>query len=154
MLLLSVHPYFVEEVLTGRKTVELRKRAPKCQPGDWIAVYSTTPEKQLVGLVEIESITIGEPKRLWHIIGAKSGVTHLQYNQYFADARLAVGIAIGNPKRLEKPVSLDVLRKEWPGFHPPQSFIYLSENQAKFVVQLAEGTMSKSTKASSGRKAA
>lgn len=154
MLLLSIHPHYVEQIFAGRKTVELRKRAPNCSLGDQIVIYSTMPEKLLVGLVEVEDIVVCSPHSLWSRVAAKSCVSRCQYRQYYADANSAVGIFVGNPQLFERPVPLNVLREEWRGFHPPQSHIYLSEHQAEFVARLAYARMSMHQKAAPIRKAA
>ena len=51
---------------------------------------------------------------------------------------MAVGIELINPARLETPVSLADLRKEWPAFQPPQSYRYLDENQIQFITSQIE----------------
>ncbi|MEN6449839.1 MAG: ASCH domain-containing protein [Thermoguttaceae bacterium] len=137
MLLLSIRPHYVEKIFDGRKTVELRKRAPNCPPGEQIVIYSTMPEKLLVGLVEVEDIVEGSPDSLWRLVAARSCVGRRQYRQYYAIANSAVGIFIGHPRRFQRPVPLNALRDKWRGFHPPQSHIYLSEQQAEFVAGLA-----------------
>lgn len=140
MLLLSIRPEFVHKIFRGEKQVELRRRRPRSNPGDWIAVYSTIPEKQLVGIVQVEEVRVKSPECLWRSVREIAGLKRSDYLGYFCGADQAVGIMIGNPTLLTKPVTLDELRTTWPGFHPPQSFRYLTQEQVQFVVDRLGGT--------------
>ena len=42
---------------------------------------------------------------------------------------MAFGIAVRAPLSFIRPVRLAQLRKIWTGFHPPQSYRYLSEQE-------------------------
>jgi predicted transcriptional regulator len=138
LLLLSIHPRFVHKIFSGGKSVELRKRIPRCVPGDWIAVYSTTPEKELAGVVRVVDITVTDPRTLWQLAGRRAGVDRQEYDAYFGGARTAVGIRICCPRRLNRPVSLEAIKEVWPGFHPPQGYIYLSPAQVCHLQKLVD----------------
>jgi len=135
MLLLSIRPEYVEKIFNGEKQVELRRRRPRVHPGDWIAIYSSTPHKMLIGVVQIKAVMVAPPSRLWHSVKAVACLKRSAFLSYFDGSSQAVGIAIENPIRLPDPVSLDELRHAWPGFQPPQEFRYLTEKQIDFVVQ-------------------
>jgi predicted transcriptional regulator len=48
--LLSIHPTYVEKIVGGMKTVELRRRfAEDVAPGAILLIYSTSPTQALVG---------------------------------------------------------------------------------------------------------
>lgn len=133
MLFLSIHPSFVRKILSGEKTVELRRQRPRCKAGDWIAIYATTPERCLCGIVQVREVQIGEVDEMWQSVRKQAGVTRDQYDTYFTGSKQAVGIVLENPRTLPAPVSLSELRRVWPEFHPPQSFRYLNEDQIEFV---------------------
>jgi predicted transcriptional regulator len=133
MLLLSIHPKHVERIFQGEKQVELRRRRPRSQPGDWIAVYSTSPVKQLVGVVQIKEVRVKSPESLWRNVRGISGLTRQEFTEYFDKSHLAIGIVIQNPRPFPKPVELPRLREEWDDFHPPQSYRYLTDPQINFV---------------------
>ncbi len=134
MLFLSIRPEYVEMILSGRKTVELRRLRPRCVPGDWIAIYSTTPERCLRGVAQVSEVTASDSRELWEKVRPSAGVSRVEYETYFAGAKQAVGIVLANPKRLVSPVSLTELRCVWPEFQPPQSFRYLDREQIDFVL--------------------
>ena len=45
ILLISIHPKFVEKILTGEKRFEFRKHIPSCEISH-ILIHATTPEKR------------------------------------------------------------------------------------------------------------
>ncbi|MEX1028133.1 MAG: ASCH domain-containing protein [Candidatus Paceibacterota bacterium] len=137
MLFLSIHPRFVEKILAGEKTVELRRRRPRSVAGDLIAVYASTPERRLCGIVQIEEVRVGGVRDMWPQVGKQAGVTKEEYESYFCGCKKTVAIVLMNPSSLVEPVSLDQLRKAWPNFHPPQGFRYLEDEQVRFVKSLS-----------------
>lgn len=133
MLFLSIHPEYVRLILSGQKTVELRRRKPRCVPGDWVAVYSTTPERCLRGIAQVKDVRVGSVRDMWLRVREHAGVSRSEYDEYFAGSKQAIGIQLTNPITLLAPISLSELRNEWPDFQPPQGFRYLDEEQIKFI---------------------
>ncbi len=129
ILLLSVKPEFANRILNGTKTVELRRRLPKIEPGDKIALYVSSPVKQLVATLEIENVKIEKPTMLWKVVAEKAGLSRLEYDRYFKGSTKAVGIFLKNVKQKGSPLTLAHMRSVIRGFHPPQSFRYLREDE-------------------------
>ncbi len=126
MLLLSIHPQFAEAILNGTKSVEFRRRKPlRCDPGTRLLIYSSSPTCALVGTATIDEVQQDTPRKIWQACGRFGGISYPFYNTYFDSCKAAVGICLSDPKRLDHPVPLNVLRVLWPGFHPPQQFAYL-----------------------------
>lgn len=137
MLFLSIHPRFVKKIFSGEKTIELRRRRPRSVTGDWVAIYSTTPERQLQGIARIADVRVGAVHEMWMETRLQAGVTKKEYDSYFFDCERAVGIVLAAPAALAQPVSLERLREMWPSFQPPQGFRYLDDDQARAVMSLA-----------------
>jgi predicted transcriptional regulator len=133
MLFLSIHPRFVERILAGEKTIELRRRRPRSVAGDWIAIYATTPERCLSGIVQIKEVRVGGVRDMWRDARTHAGVTKEEYESYFCGTERSVAIVLANPISFLEPVSLERLREAWPNFQPPQGFGYLDDEQARFV---------------------
>lgn len=129
MLLLSIHSRYVEKIVRGEKTVELRRHRPRLSVGERIAVYATAPRKALVGMVTVVDVQVAAPDELWPSVSQVSGISRQQYNDYFSGSRRAVGIFFAIEEILKHPVSLESLRDLWPGFQPPQSFRYLDAGE-------------------------
>ena len=137
MLFLSIHPHFVDKIMVGEKTIELRRQRPRSVVGDWIAVYATTPDRCLRGIVQVKDVRVGDVREIWCQVRTQAGVTKQEYESYFYGAEKAVGIVLKNPISLEIPMPLDQLRETWPNFQPPQGFRYLNNEQVKFVKSLS-----------------
>ena len=139
MLLLSIHPRFARMILSGEKTVELRRRAPRRPPEFWVALYATAPECAVIGIVRACEVLVGRPDDLWSRVGCESGLGREEYRSYFGDTGRAVGIRLVDPVPFERPVRLDTLRTNWPGFNPPQSFSYLTEERRDDLLAHSSG---------------
>lgn len=135
MLLLSIRPEYVDRILAGEKLVELRRRRPRCTAGDCIAIYCSAPRMELVAVVGVNEVRVKSPESLWREVRTFSGVSRSTYRDYFEGADRAVGIMISGVQRLREPIPLNELRTEWPGFHPPQGFRYLTATQIAFLSQ-------------------
>ncbi|WP_442511673.1 ASCH domain-containing protein [Novipirellula sp. SH528] len=133
MLFLSIHPQYVQAIVEGRKTVELRKRCPRAEIGSTVVIYATMPQCEVVATAILDRIEAKEPAKLWRYVRAKAAVTKDAYDTYFADVDLAVGIHLTQIRTFDCPIALSDLRESWQGFQPPQQFRYLSARQQELI---------------------
>lgn len=120
-------------ILRGEKTVELRRRAPRCSTDFWIALYSTYPVRAMIGVVRASGILVAPPDELWQAVEGGCGLGRDEYRSYYEGADRAVGILLTDPTPFMNPVPLDQLRSSWPEFRPPQSFAYLNPERVHDV---------------------
>jgi len=125
-LLLSVRPLFADKILSGSKTIELRRVRPNVDAGDRILLYSSSPEMALLGSAKVEEVISGTPRSIWLQARGLAGISRQEYDNYFAGTDVAIGIRIYAARRFERPIPLQELRRRWPWLRPPQSFRYLS----------------------------
>lgn len=135
MLFISVKPEYARKIIDGNKKVEFRRQKPRSVAGDWIAIYATQPEMNVVGFAQVEAVTIQPPSSLWRQVQDFAGIPKVTFDDYLGDLENAVGILLTNPMKLPKPISLEKLRTQWPGFHPPQAFRYLNSRQVSFLTR-------------------
>jgi predicted transcriptional regulator len=133
-LLLSLKPRFADLLLSGAKTVELRRIKPRALPGTNVIVYASSPVRAILGTCAVSDVRSGSPDEIWDLHGVLAAVNAEEYDEYFAGAKQAVAITVTNPTRLASAIPLDRLRAVAPGFHPPQSFRYLSSDDARRLV--------------------
>jgi predicted transcriptional regulator len=126
-VLLSIRPRFAELIMSGAKTVELRRCLLRVSKGQRILLYVSSPQCSVVGTFEVRAVESTTPARLWELVKHRCALSRREFNEYYAGARRAVGIFLCNPQSLESPISLVELRRRILGFHPPQSFRYLTE---------------------------
>lgn len=134
-LLLSIKPKFVEQLLRGSKVVELRRTRPRVKNGELVLIYETSPTKALVGYSIISAVISSSPQKLWPTVKGRAGITRAEFDTYFQGTSSAFAIELKRVQPLKEPVWLNTLRKLLAGFHPPQSYRYLSKKQMGLVLE-------------------
>lgn len=124
-VLLSIRPEFAQKIFHSDKTVELRKRIPPLSAGDEIVVYASSPTKAIIGIVEVVEILRDNPTSLWKIVKKQAGITLQEYEAYYRGHNTAFGILLGRTSLFREQIPLVQIRKGWPGFNPPQSYMYV-----------------------------
>lgn len=132
-LLISVHPKYADKIFAGEKTVELRKVRPKVTSGDIVLLYASSPTMALVGGFEVDSLIENTPAALWNKVKKSAGLTKDEFSDYYNGSSNAYGIFIKKPWYFETPMALQNLRKKLDGFHPPQSYRYVSMQEAQLL---------------------
>jgi len=132
-LLISVQPKYADKIFAGEKTVELRKVRPKVTSGDIVLVYASSPTMALVGGFEVGSVIENTPMALWNKVKRSAGLTKDEFSDYYNGSSNAYGIFIKKPWYFETPMALQNLRKKLEGFHPPQSYRYVSMQEAQLL---------------------
>ena len=130
-LLLSVKPKYAAMLLSGKKTVELRRIRPRVEPGDVVLIYATLPECRIVGYCHVTKVLLEVPTALWSEVGSATGVSRVDFDRYFEGVQTAVGIVMERPAAISERLSLEELRRLVPGFRPPQSFRYIGSREKK-----------------------
>lgn len=133
ILVLSIRENHAQDILEGRKKVELRRVRPKLENGDIVLIYAPRPVMALVGGFVVKEVIVAQPGQLWRQVGSVSGLTKHQFTHYYSGASVAFGICIDTTWRLDKPVSLAVLRRCWFPFTPPQCFRYLGAKEMRMA---------------------
>lgn len=138
VILLSIRPRFAELILSGAKSVELRRVRPNVSAGDLILLYASSPVRELVGMCTIAHVDVAPPAELWKRHGQKSGLQRDEFDSYFEGAARSVAISVQGAQRVIKPRTLDELRERLPGFVPPQSYSYISPDDLRRLEMLTE----------------
>jgi len=134
-LLLSVRPSFAKMILSGEKTIELRRTKPRLIGGDHVLLYESSPTMALVGLFEVDHVITGTPSSLWRRVRDKAGISKAIFDSYFCGATDGYGIVVRKVKSLSCSVPLETLRRIMPGFHPPQSYRYLDRSELDVLLE-------------------
>ena len=124
-LLLSVRPTFLERLIDGTKTVELRRVRPSVQAGQGVLLYGSSPTMALVASAKVSRIEAATPEGLWPRVREAAGMSRAEYLAYFAGAERASAIWLEQVRAFESPLPLRQMRQRWPWFRPPQSYCYV-----------------------------
>ena len=137
MMVLSLWPRFADAILSGAKTVELRRTEPKIRVPTLALIYASTPVRALLGTCVVTSVEPGRLAALWRAHGAGSGLDHGEFLDYFEGVEAGTALSLASPSRLSRPVPLVELRSRPEGFRPPQSFSYVDAETGNRLLQTA-----------------
>ena len=80
-VILSIKPVYAHAIMDGTKKVEFRKKIFK-RPVDKVFVYSSSPEKKIVGFFTISDIIEDKPERLWEEFEKVGGIEKKNFFDY------------------------------------------------------------------------
>jgi predicted transcriptional regulator len=124
-ILISLEPRHAENLLVGRKRVELRRRAMNVSIGSTVWMYAKLPVGSIIGRAIISAIHVLAPATLWKRFGTVSGISRGEFFEYFADRDEGIALELSHCRRLTHAFDLESLRRFDSGFQPPQFFTRL-----------------------------
>lgn len=122
-VLISLEQRHAENILSGSKHVELRRRRMKIASGTIVWFYVKKPVGSVVGYACVADSHLHSPLTLWRRFSAVSGLTRQEFFSYFSGRSKGFALSLVGVERLDAPVSLEALRKVSATFHPPQFFL-------------------------------
>lgn len=137
MVVLSLKPRFAEAILTGVKTVELRRTEPKIETPMLALLYAASPMRSLVGTCIVTSVRSADLVDLWHEHGHEASLSYHEFQQYFEEVHKGTALTLTKPQAFNRRVKLQDLRAEWEGFRPPQSFAYVDAQTGDRFIQMS-----------------
>ena len=137
MMILSLRPRFAEAILSGAKTVELRRTEPKIRVPTLALIYASTPVRALLGTCVVTSVESDCLAALWQAHGAGSGLDHGEFLNYFEGVEAGSALSLMSPRRFNRPIPLAELRSRPKGFRPPQSFSYVDAKTGNRLLRMA-----------------
>lgn len=127
-ILISLEPRHAENILEGRKRVELRRRTMNVTIGSTVWMYAKVPVGSIIGRAIVAAIHVLAPATLWQRFGAVSGISRSEFFEYFADRDQGTALELSDCRRLTHAFDLEALRRFHHGFQPPQFFIRVRHN--------------------------
>jgi predicted transcriptional regulator len=121
-VLLSIRPEHVENIRSGIKTFEFRRRMFARRDVRTVMIYCTRPVGRLVGEFDIADILEDEPEALWASTAKGSGISKDYFDAYFEGRPRGFALQIGSLRLYDEPIC----PSEWfDNFTPPQSYMYV-----------------------------
>jgi predicted transcriptional regulator len=139
-ILISLKPRHAEQVLQGNKTIELRRRRPHVEPGTKAWIYATAPVAEIKGSACIERIVTGPTNEVWRNFGKRTGISRTEFDNYFDGCHTAHALVLTDIRVLNRPLSLERMRKLVTGFQPPQFFCRLNGAAAQMRLYSRKST--------------
>lgn len=138
-ILMSIKPCYVQKILSGEKTVELRSRKLNVQNGARIWIYSTLPKGCVEVVATIQSIDYNHPDIIWARYAEELAITYEEFLKYVHGNESVSAIRLTNVTRVSNPLTLNSIRSCIQRFHPPQFFSHLNTNMELSDLLLREG---------------
>ncbi|MHB8792895.1 MAG: ASCH domain-containing protein [Thermoleophilia bacterium] len=120
--IISLKPRYVDKILAGEKTVELRRRTVRLQMGTRLWIYATMPVGALLAVSEITNVFVGSPEEIWKKYKSRMGITKEEFDRYVKGCMNVTAIELSSIRRIENSLTLSLLRAKFAQFHPPQFF--------------------------------
>jgi predicted transcriptional regulator len=132
--LLSVRPRFAEALLSGSKTVEIRRRRVNLTGGAICLLYASTPVRALVGALSIEATDTDRPATLWDRWGENTGLSREEYENYLEGSDRACAIIVSATVVFPQAIQLAELRRRHSAFVTPQSYRFLGTSELSSIL--------------------
>ncbi len=81
-LVLSIQPKYIDKILSGKKTVELRRSFSTKWIGSKAVLYSTAPSREIKGYVTIKNIVKDTPDAIWNKYEKRIGADKENFEKY------------------------------------------------------------------------
>jgi predicted transcriptional regulator len=121
--LASIRPKYVDLLLNGTKTVELRRRKVNIPDNSILWVYSTLPIGVVIAVANVVRVYHGSPNAVWKKFSMRIGLSKSEFMSYTENARCVTAIDIKSIFRLKRTVPLEEIRALSASFQPPQSIV-------------------------------
>lgn len=134
-ILLSVRPTFARALMDGTKTAEVRRRFPAQPAGSRLFVYSSSPDRAVIGTLRLDSIDRPNSQDVWRLYAHQIEIDEEPLDLYLEDTASAAILHVSEPALWNRPVPLSQLRSRI-FLEPPQSFRYLTIAQSNDLERL------------------
>lgn len=125
-ILISIHPRYCRQILSGEKTIELRKQRPP-QDVTQIVIYETRPKASIIASFKIKSTIIADANWFSTHYQKELQLSEKEIKHYLEN-KIGYGLEI---YQLESITPVPLAKMEELNINPPQNFIYLSNQKLK-----------------------
>jgi len=130
-VLLSIKPDFATKILNGDKIYEFRKSKfnPKKRVNK-VYIYSSGPEKKIVGSFRIDKVFEDTPSNLWKSFNEFGGIEKQDFFKYYGQKEIGYAFKIKDLEVFEP--SIDP-REIFENFKSPQNYCYLNDGDTSKI---------------------
>jgi predicted transcriptional regulator len=132
-ILISVDPRHVRTLLSGEKSVELRRRAISVAPAGRVWIYGKRPLARIQAVAVVGRVDRLPLDEIWLSHGPSTGITEDEFRTYFQGALIGSAIVFDKVLPFIDGPTLSSLRAELGSFQPPQFFKRLHPNSPELA---------------------
>ena len=133
-ILISIHPKYVQSMMTGEKSVELRRRPLRIASGSKVWIYTTLPRGAVEAIGIVEDVVEASPSMIWKRFSRSCGIPKAEFDAYFQDIDTGFAILFSSIEPLSQSFDLDKIRERLVTFQPPQFFKRLKVGSAELAL--------------------
>lgn len=127
--LISIRPIHVQDILSGKKTVEIRTRSMQLPIGSTLWIYSTLPTGKIEAIAEIDFIDTKTPNTIWRMHKESICISKKMFDAYTQGRERVTAIGLKNIEPARRDLCLRALRKFDENFMPPQFFLKITPDK-------------------------
>ena len=127
--LLTIREEPAKALMDGIKKHEFRRKFDNYNGKAKVFLYVTKPIGKIMGYVILDSPIIDSIDNLCLLLTQNKHDTEEGVRTYLNGCEVAYALPVINSKRFNKPISLEEMRKNNPGFNPPMSYIKLDKDK-------------------------
>ncbi|MCG7850700.1 MAG: ASCH domain-containing protein, partial [ANME-2 cluster archaeon] len=101
---MSVKPKYANEIISGKKKYEFRKSIFKREKVEKMFIYSSSPVKKIISVVDIDCILSDSPQELWEQCHEDAGISEREFFSYFKNSSIGYAIKISDVKEFPTPI--------------------------------------------------
>ncbi len=126
-LVMSIRPQYAEQILTGAKTVEIRRKFSTARVPVTCVLYASSPVQEVVGQIDIVRATNLDPQQAWLKFGQRALCSQCDLAEYASGASQVCALELANPICYPNAVTLSTIRS-WVdrSIRPPQNHCLMS----------------------------
>jgi predicted transcriptional regulator len=124
-ILISLDERFANDIVAGRKTIEVRRRRMHVPVGSQVWIYVKQPKAEIVATATVSDVHCSSPKSLWRRFSRRTGLSQSEFLSYLEGTSEAFALGLADVRTLRAPMSLSSLRNVEARFHPPQFYARL-----------------------------
>ena len=127
-IIISIKPNFVEKILCGEKTVELRTRRANLVPGTRMWIYSTLPRGEICAFASVDFVHTDSPESIWDQYSKEIAITKEEFWAYVGEREAVSVIKMSGVDMVDTGITLQRIQDKLGRFTPPQFFMWLKHN--------------------------
>lgn len=133
-ILMSIKPKYAEKILKGEKTAEFRRKMySSIKKGDQAFIYSSSPQKALVGKFIIDEAISDTVENLWKLKGEEGCISYEEFMKYYDGTSSGYCLVLKEIIAFSAPIKLENLRMQIKNFKVPQSWRYLQSDELSVI---------------------
>jgi predicted transcriptional regulator/GNAT superfamily N-acetyltransferase len=129
-VLFSIQPQFGRQIMSGSKTIEIRRRFSEKWKGQRAVFYASEPSGALLGQAHIGNVHRASPDEIWKQYHEAIGCDYEYFSSYVHGCEEIFAIELENADPLVQPIYSSTLRRySLQSLTPPQSYVALTDKQ-------------------------